>query len=78
MKDCYGTIFPDMSQFRFGKELAGKVFKLKVETLGPGHRDRHLDTDLQQWQACQQCQDFRSGYDFSHARLAMEQASSAI
>ena len=51
MKDCYGTIFPDMSQFRFGKELAGKVFKVKIDTLGPGHRDRHLDADLPQWQA---------------------------
>ncbi len=53
-----------MSQFQFGKELTGRVFKVKIDTLGPGHRDRHLDADLPQWQACQQCEEFRSCYDF--------------
>ncbi len=46
MKNCYGTICPDLAQFRFGKEVAGEVFRLRIDTLGPGHRDRRLDTDL--------------------------------
>lgn len=78
MKNCYGSIFPEMSQFRFGKELDGKVFRLKINTLGPGHRDRSFDADLPQWQACQQCEEFRSCYDFSNAKLAIHQAVSAI
>jgi hypothetical protein len=78
MKECYGTIYPDMSQFRFGKELPGKVFRMRIDTLGPGHRDRHLDADLPAWQACQECGEFRGCYDFSNAKLAMQQAVSAI
>lgn len=78
MKDCFGTIFPDMSQFQFGDQLTGKVFRVKINTLGPGHRDRHLDSDLGQWQACQRCEEFHSCYDFSVAKLAIQQAVSAI
>jgi hypothetical protein len=78
MKDCYGTIFPDLSQFRFGKEVAGKVFKVNIDTLGPGHRDRHLNTDLPQWQACQQCEEFQGCYNLSTAKLAMQQAAAAL
>ena len=78
MKECYGTIFPDMSQFRFGKELPGKVFRLRINTVGPGHRDRHLQVSLEQWQDCQQCELLRSCYDLSNAKLTMQQAAAAI
>ena len=78
MKDCYGTIFPDMLQFRFGRELAGKVFKVKIDTLGAGHRDRHLDADLPQWQTCQQCEEFQGCYDLSKAKLAIQQVVATI
>jgi len=78
MKDCYGTIFPDMAQFRFGQELVGKVFKVKIDTIGPGHRDRHTSVDLQQWQACHRCEEFRSCYDFSIAQMAFQQAVAEI
>jgi hypothetical protein len=78
MKDCFGTIYPDFDQFRFGQEMAGKVFRVKINTLGPGHRDRQLHVDLPQWQDCQQCEEFRSCYDFSGAKLAVQQAISAI
>lgn len=78
MKDCFGTIYPDFSQFRFGKEIAGKVFRVKIDTLGPGHRDRRVEVDLPQWQTCQQCEEFRSCYDFSNAALATQQAVAAL
>lgn len=78
MRDCFGTIYPDFAQFHFGKEIAGKVFRVKIDTLGPGHRDRHLTADLPQWQTCQQCEEFRSCYNFSNAKLAVQHAASAI
>jgi hypothetical protein len=78
MKDCFGTIYPDLSQFRFGKESVGKVFRLKIDTLGPGHRDRHLETDLVQWRDCMRCEEFRGCYDLSTAKMAMQQAAAAI
>lgn len=74
MKPCFGRIYPDLTQVRFGREMAGKVFRLKVDTLGPLHRDRHLETDLKEWEDCQQCELFRSCYDLSNGRLAMQRA----
>jgi sulfatase maturation enzyme AslB (radical SAM superfamily) len=78
MKDCYGTIYPDVSRLQLGSQLAGKVFRVRIDTLGGGQRDRHLEADLSQWQECQQCETFRSCYDFSTAKLALQQAVSAI
>ena len=72
MKDCFGTIYPDLKQLEFGKPLAGKVFQICISSRGPGHRDRTLDVDLKAWQACQQCEDFRNCYDFSTAKLEMQ------
>lgn len=45
VKTCFGAIYPDLEQFQFGKPMAGKVFQITVNTLGPGHRDRMLDID---------------------------------
>jgi len=74
MKECFGSIYPDMEQVPFGSTVAGKVFTIRVATLGPGHRDRKLEIDQGAWQECQQCQDFRNCYDFSNAKLEMQQA----
>ena len=78
MKDCLGTMYPDLAEFRFNQELAGKVFRMKVSTIGPGHRDRHLEIDEKAWKECQACEFYRSCFDLSNARLAMQQAMSQI
>ena len=78
MKSCFGTIFPDLTQFHFGKELPGKVFHLRVSTLGPGHRDRNLEVAMKECEDCQQCEFFRSCYDFSSAKLAMQRVISTF
>ncbi len=72
MKSCFGTIFPDLEQLHFGKPVEGSVFKISLNSRGPGHRDRKLDIDLSAWQDCQQCADFRNCYDFSTAKLEMQ------
>ena len=36
MKSCFGTIYPDLEQFQFGKPMVGKVFQITVNTVGPG------------------------------------------
>lgn len=73
MKNCFGTIYPDLMQFRFGKEIAGKVFRMRVDTVGPLHRDRSLNCDLEQWEECHSCDEFRSCFDFSTGKLLMQQ-----
>jgi hypothetical protein len=72
MKSCFGTIYPDLEQMQFGKPLTGKVFQIRVDCLGPGHRDRKLEVDLAAWQDCRQCQDFQNCRDFSNAKLEMQ------
>ena len=74
MKTCFGTIYPDLERFQFGKPLTGKVFQISVDTLGPGHRDRKLDIDMDAWQDCRQCEDFQNCFDFSSAKLQMQLA----
>lgn len=78
MKSCFGTMYPDFVQFRFGAELAGKIFRVKIDTLGPGHRDRRVEASLTQWQECRACEEFQSCYEFSNAKLAVQQAASQI
>ena len=72
MKDCFGTIYPDLTQFKFGKMLHGKVFRIMVDTIGPGHRDRQLHCDTEAWAECQSCDNFRSCFDFSTGKLLMQ------
>jgi len=78
MKDCYGTIYPDLEQLQFGASVPGKVFRVRVATLGPGHRERTLEVDRREWEECEHCDDFRSCYDFSTARLNMQQALAQV
>jgi hypothetical protein len=73
MKDFFGTIHPDVSQIQFGKEMTGKVFRLKIDTVGPFHRGRRLEIDLQAWEDCQQCKLYHSYYEFSIGKLLMQQ-----
>jgi hypothetical protein len=72
MKNCFGTIYPDLQQIQFGEAAKGKVFQICINSLGASHRDRKLDLDLNAWDHCQQCDDFRSCYDFSTAKLQMQ------
>jgi hypothetical protein len=74
MKTCFGTIYPDLEQFKFGKPMVGKVFQICVDTKGPGHRTRKLETNLDEWQDCQRCEDYRNCFDFSSAKLQMQLA----
>jgi hypothetical protein len=74
MKECFGTIYPDLEQLPFGATVEGKVFRIRVTTLGPGHRDRKLEVDRREWEVCQQCEEFRNCFDFSTAVLSMQQA----
>jgi hypothetical protein len=78
MKDCYGTIYPDLLQFKFGQEITGKVFQFRIDSRGAGHRERKLDANLGEWQDCQRCEDFHSCYAFSTAKLQMQEAISEL
>ncbi len=78
MKTCYGTIYPDLLNFHFGKHCTGKVFDFMIESRGAGHRDIHLVSKNDEWDMCQQCEVFRSCIDFSTAKLHMQQVVNSI
>jgi hypothetical protein len=73
MKECFGTIYPDLTQIQFGKVIAGKVFRLRIDTIGAYYRERNLESNVREWQECQACEDFRNCYDFSTAKFLMQQ-----
>ena len=72
MKSCFGTIYPDLERFQFGKPSAGKVFQIVVNTVGPGHRERKLDVDVDAWESSRRCEDFSNCLDFSNAKVQMQ------
>lgn len=78
LKACFGTIYPDFAEFRFNQQITGKVFQMKINTLGPGHRDRHMELDAKAWEECQSCEHYRSCFDLSNAKLSMQRAMAQI
>ena len=72
MKSCFGTMYPVSTKLQFNKEIKGKVFKMRINSVGPGHREPHLDSDMGEWEDCQECPEYRSCLDFSNAQLAMQ------
>jgi hypothetical protein len=71
-KSCFGTIFPDVTQIQFGKPAEGKVFRILIDTVGPGQRTRNLQIDETAWEGCRHCDEFQNCYNFSLAKLEME------
>jgi hypothetical protein len=51
---------------------------MRVDTRGPGHREPHLTVNMEEWEDCQRCELYKSCYDFSNAKLAMQRAIDGI
>ena len=77
-KDCFGSIFPDSLNLKNNVPNQGKVFTVWMKQLEgsvlPVQSDRSIETDLKQWEACQQCPEFGSCYKLSIAKMALESA----
>lgn len=53
--------------------LKGKVFSVLVRSAGIGVQSRDIEADPQAWEACRQYPEYSSCYDFSMARLSLDQ-----
>lgn len=73
-KKCFGTIFPDLDQLQLNAPLKGKVFSVLARSSGIGIQNREIQADPQAWDACRQCPEYSSCYDFSMARISLDQA----
>lgn len=76
MRKCFGTIYPDLSSVDANKNLRGKVFRMQITSQGMMLQAPQFEADLAAWEECQQCESYRSCFDFSTAKLALRQAVS--
>ncbi len=75
MKECFGAIYPDLSSVQLNKTIAGKVFKVRFNSLGVMPQAPSIECDLAKWEECQRCELYQSCFDLSNAKLAMRQAA---
>ena len=76
-KDCYGTMFPDSLHMKNNVPNRGKVFAATVELVGGMARgDRSIETDIEEWDDCQQCPEFESCYKLCLAKTSLRGAIS--
>ncbi len=52
----------------------GQVFTVTLRSQGIGIQSKEIATDLEAWEQCEECEQFRSCYDLSVGRLALENA----
>jgi len=76
--DCYGWMFPDVSQLRYNKPNQGKVAVIEIESHGIGIQNRGLSIDQQQWEVCLKCGRFEDCYKLSIAKLMMQQTLATL
>jgi hypothetical protein len=70
-RECFGSIFPDIEKLTINRENRGKVFSVKLVSLGVGINSREIHPDIEQWKVCRQCEEFDSCYSFSQAKLIL-------
>jgi hypothetical protein len=76
MRDCFGSIYPDLTNIEYNKDMAGTVFSVHIGSFGLAHQAPRLKADMKAWEDCQQCELYQSCFDFSNAKLAMRQTLS--
>jgi hypothetical protein len=67
-------MYPDLSRVEYNKVLAGKVFKVRINSAGLMVQSRRVECDLKEWEACQDCEQYRNCYDLSIGALLLQRA----
>jgi hypothetical protein len=70
--ECYGKIFPDLSNARRNVLQRGKVFSAFVESVGIGIQGEQTTLDEEEWEACTGCERFDGCYKQSVAKLLFQ------
>ena len=76
--DCYGALFPDLSNLIYNTPNRAKVATIEIESHGIGIQKRGLSIDRTQWDACLQCEHFEDCYKLSIAKLIMQQTLATL
>jgi hypothetical protein len=72
--ECYGGMFPDLSQVRYNKPAEGVAFRVLITSLGIGVQGRDVEVKRDGWEHCVACERYRDCYDLSMAKLTLHQA----
>ncbi len=72
-KTCYGTIIPDVPRFQDSGLSKGKVFGVRITPSGGlAGPARDVELNVDEWDDCQQCEDFESCYKLCLAKLSLK------
>lgn len=70
-------LFPDLHQLQPNVENKGRVASIFIEAVGVVTQSSDLIIDKEAWNECVKHPDFRSCYDLSMAKLALQQGMSS-
>ena len=70
--ECYGTMFPDLSNLAYNKENKGKAFSVLIKSAGIGVQSKNVSVNKVEWQKCQKCSCYRSCFDLCMAKKALQ------
>ena len=76
-KECFGKMFPDDLHLKHNTPNKGKVFTVCLKTAGGVMQvssDRSIETNVDEWDDCQQCPEFDSCYKLCLAKVTLESA----
>jgi len=69
--ECYGTMFPELSEVTFNTPHEGKAFTVQVNSGGMGATDRHSSVKMKEWDDCTECPAYRTCYDLCAAKTLL-------
>ena len=72
--ECYGRMFPSVSDRTPNRVHKGHVFGFFIRSYGLMPSGQEAVVDEKAWRQCIQCPHYRTCYDLSAARLQMEAA----
>jgi hypothetical protein len=70
---CYGMIFPDVPRFQDSGPSKGKVFSVRTTPSGGlAGPAEDVELDVDEWDDCQQCEEFESCYKLCLAKMSLK------
>jgi hypothetical protein len=69
--NCYGSLFLDFTRLNHNQPMESRAFSALVVSHGIGVQSRKLEVKREGWKKCISCQDYRTCYDLSLAKLVM-------
>ena len=70
--ECYGHLFPPVATLANNRDIAGAVFRYRIEQPGPISTQRSIGVDESAWDRCTTCADFDTCYRRSVGALLMD------